>query len=119
MRNSGAIAVAEGASDHCCEYMTGGRTVIIGDVGKNFAAGMSAGIAYVLNDSDDFDRHCNMDMVELSLVESPQDIDELKEILWKHLRYTGSRKAKDLLDDWEHNVKRFLKVMPIGVQTYP
>ncbi len=114
VRNSGAIAVAEGAGDHCCEYMTGGRTVIIGDVGRNFAAGMSAGIAYVLNDSDDFDRHCNMDMVELSLVESPQDIDELKGILEKHLRYTGSKKAKDLLDDWEHNVKRFLKVMPIG-----
>ena len=114
VRNSGAIAVAEGAGDHCCEYMTGGRAVIIGSVGRNFAAGMSAGIAYVLNDSGDFDRHCNMDMVELSLVESPEDIDELKCILEKHLKYTGSRKAKELLDDWEHNVTRFLKVMPIG-----
>ena len=114
VRNSGATAVAEGAGDHCCEYMTGGRTVIIGDVGRNFAAGMSAGIAYVLNDSGDLDRHCNMDMVELSPVESKEDMDELEGILRNHLRYTGSRKAEELLKDWNHNVTRFLKIMPIG-----
>ncbi len=114
VRNSGAIAVAEGAGDHCCEYMTGGRAVILGEVGRNFAAGMSAGVAYVLNDSGDFDRHCNMDMVELSLVESDEDIAELKGILENHLRYTGSAKAKELLDDWKNSIGRFLKVMPIG-----
>ena len=114
VRNSGATAVAEGAGDHCCEYMTGGRTVIIGDVGRNFAAGMSAGIAYVLNDSGDLDRHCNMDMVELSPVESKEDMDELEGILRNHFKYTGSRKAEELLKDWNHNVTRFLKVMPIG-----
>ena len=114
VRNSGAIAVAEGAGDHCCEYMTGGCTVILGDVGRNFAAGMSAGIAYVLNDSGDFDRHCNMDMVELQLVESEEDRDRLRRILEDHLRYTGSRKVKEILDDWHNSVGRFLKVMPIG-----
>ncbi len=114
VRNSGAVAVAEGAGDHCCEYMTGGCTVILGEVGRNFAAGMSAGVAYVLNDSGDFDRHCNMDMVELQLVESPEDMAELKRILENHLRYTGSPKAKEILDDWHNSVRRFLKVMPIG-----
>ena len=114
VRNSGAIAVAEGAGDHCCEYMTGGCTVILGEVGRNFAAGMSAGIAYVLNDSGDFDRHCNMDMVELQLLESDEDRRKLRRILENHLRYTGSPKAKALLDDWENSVGRFLKVMPIG-----
>ena len=114
VRNSGAVAVAEGAGDHCCEYMTGGCTVILGDVGRNFAAGMSAGIAYVLNDSGDFDRHCNMDMVELQLVESEEDRDRLRRILEDHLRYTGSPKAKAILDDWHNSVGRFLKVMPIG-----
>ena len=113
-RNSGATAVAEGAGDHCCEYMTGGRAVILGGVGRNFAAGMSAGIAYVLNDSNDFDRHCNMDMAELSLVESENDRCELKGILEAHLRYTGSKRAAEILGNWENNVKRFLKVLPIG-----
>ena len=114
VRNSGAIAVAEGAGDHCCEYMTGGRTVILGEVGRNFAAGMSAGIAYVLNDNGDFDRHCNMDMVELSPVESKIDRNELKNILEEHVKQTGSTKAKDILFNWDSNVNRFLKVMPIG-----
>lgn len=114
VRNSGAVAVAEGAGDHCCEYMTGGRVVIIGEAGRNFAAGMSAGVAYVLNDTGDFDRHCNMDMVELSPVDLPQDRTELKRMLENHLKYTGSAKAKSLLDDWDGSVGRFLKVMPIG-----
>lgn len=113
VRNSGATAVAEGAGDHCCEYMTGGRVVVLGRCGRNFAAGMSAGIAYVLDADGDFDRHCNMDMVELELL-SPRDRDELREILENHVRYTGSRKAKSLLDDWPESASRFLKVMPIG-----
>jgi len=114
VRNSGAIAVAEGAGDHCCEYMTGGRTVILGEVGRNFAAGMSAGVAYVLNDNGDFDRHCNMDMVELSPVESFEDKIELRNILEEHVKHTGSKIATEMITDWNLNVKRFLKVMPIG-----
>ena len=114
VRNSGATAVAEGAGDHCCEYMTGGRVVILGRCGRNFAAGMSAGVAYVLDDSGDFDRRCNMDMVELELMEDPSDCEELKQILEKHVRYTGSPLAASLLSDWEGSCKRFVKVMPVG-----
>jgi glutamate synthase (NADPH/NADH) large chain len=113
-RNSGATAVAEGAGDHCCEYMTGGRVVILGEVGRNFAAGMSAGIAYALNDGGDFDRRCNMDMVELLPVESESDRRELKGMLEAHLKYTGSQKAAEILSDWKKNADRFLKVFPIG-----
>ena len=114
VRNSGAVAVAEGVGDHCCEYMTGGRVVVLGSCGRNFAAGMSAGAAYVLDDDGDFDRHCNMDMVELELVEDESDRRELRGILEAHLRYTGSRKAEELLSDWEAGCRRFIKVMPVG-----
>ena len=114
VRNSGATAVAEGAGDHCCEYMTGGRVVVLGRCGRNFAAGMSAGIAYVLDEDGDFDRHCNMDMVELSLVENPADEAELKGIIENHLRETGSPKAAAILDDWVSYLPRFIKVMPVG-----
>jgi len=113
VRNSGATAVCEGAGDHCCEYMTGGRVVVLGNSGRNFAAGMSGGIAYVLNDGE-FDRHCNMDMVELSLVDDPRDVKELRSIIEKHLEFTGSPKAKEILGDWDEWVKRFLKVTPTG-----
>ncbi|MFA5452113.1 MAG: glutamate synthase large subunit [Candidatus Methanomethylophilaceae archaeon] len=113
VRNSGAIAVAEGTGDHCCEYMTGGRTVILGNVGRNFAAGMSGGIAYVLNEDGMFDRHCNMDMVELSLLDE-YDEKELHSIVESHLRYTGSPKARSILDGWEEHRSKFLKVLPIG-----
>ena len=114
VRNSGATAVAEGVGDHCCEYMTGGKVVVLGSCGRNFAAGMSAGVAYVLNDDGDFDRHCNMDMVELELVEDPEDRKELKMVLERHLKYTGSQKAKEILSDWNASCKRFLKVIPVG-----
>ncbi|MGN0098872.1 MAG: glutamate synthase large subunit [Candidatus Methanomethylophilaceae archaeon] len=114
VRNSGAVAVAEGAGDHCCEYMTGGRVVVLGRCGRNFAAGMSAGIAYVLDEDGDFDRHCNMDMVELSLVESEKDVAELKGIIEDHLKYTGSAKAERILNDWDDYLPRFIKVMPVG-----
>lgn len=114
VRNSGATAVAEGAGDHCCEYMTGGRVAVIGPCGRNFAAGMSAGVAYVLDDRGDFDRHCNMDMVELEPLEDPADIEELRFILERHLRYTGSAKARKLLSHWEESLRRFLKVIPVG-----
>lgn len=114
VRNSGAVAVAEGVGDHCCEYMTGGRVVVIGRCGRNFAAGMSAGIAYVLDEDGDFDRHCNMDMVELSLVETESDVAELRSILETHLRETGSRKAAEILGSWDSYLPRFIKVMPVG-----
>ena len=114
VRNSGAIAVAEGVGDHCCEYMTGGRVVVLGHCGRNFAAGMSAGIAYVLNDDGDFDRHCNMDMVELEALDVPKDCAELRGILENHVKYTGSALAKSLLADWPAACRRFLKVIPVG-----
>jgi len=114
VRNSGAIAVAEGVGDHCCEYMTGGTVVVLGGCGRNFAAGMSAGVAYVLDDEGDFDRHCNMDMVEIELLDDPGDRSALKRILENHLRYTGSRKAEAILSDWEASCSRFIKIIPVG-----
>lgn len=114
VRNSGAIAVAEGAGDHCCEYMTGGRVIVLGKCGRNFAAGMSAGIAYVLDEEGDFDRHCNMDMVELTLVDSEKDVAELRGLIENHLRYTGSEKAREILDSWDEYLPKFIKVMPVG-----
>ena len=113
VRNSGAVAVVEGTGDHCCEYMTGGRAVILGSVGRNFAAGMSGGIAYVLNEDGMFDRHCNMDMVELSLLDE-DDEGELRSMIESHLRYTGSPKARAILEEWESCRSGFLKVLPIG-----
>jgi glutamate synthase (NADPH/NADH) large chain len=113
VRNSGAIAVVEGAGDHCCEYMTGGRTVVLGTVGRNFAAGMSGGIAYVWNKDGNFDYFCNMEMVELSLVEEAVDNKELYDLIEAHARYTGSVVAKEMLADWDNYVDQFIKVMPI------
>ncbi|HYW97079.1 MAG TPA: glutamate synthase-related protein, partial [Bacteroidales bacterium] len=112
VRNSGATAVIEGVGDHCCEYMTGGRTVVLGRTGKNFAAGMSGGIAYVLNVDGNFDYFCNMGMVELSLVEDRSDVRELKDLINKHFKYTGSPLAKRILEDWENHIDRFIKVIP-------
>lgn len=114
VRNSGAVAVAEGAGDHCCEYMTGGRVVVLGRCGRNFAAGMSAGIAYVYDEDGDFDRHCNMDMVELTPVESDEDASELGRLIRRHLALTGSPVAKRILDAWDAELPRFVKVMPVG-----
>jgi glutamate synthase (NADPH/NADH) large chain len=113
VRNSGAIAVVEGAGDHCCEYMTGGRTVILGSTGKNFAAGMSGGLAYVLDMKGDFDFFCNMEMVELSLVEDKPDSLELHNLISKHHRFTQSALAKQILDNFEDYLKHFIKVTPI------
>ncbi len=113
VRNSGATAVAEGAGDHCCEYMTGGCAVILGSVGRNFAAGMSGGVAYVWDVSQTFDFFCNMEMVELSLVDDTADRKELKDLLRKHVQYTGSPLAQRLLDTWSESVEQFIKVTPI------
>lgn len=112
VRNSGAIAVVEGVGDHCCEYMTGGRTVVLGSTGRNFAAGMSGGIAYVLNIDGDFDYYCNMGMVDLSLVEDRGDVKELKALIEQHVIHTSSRIGKKILDDWENYIDKFIKVIP-------
>jgi glutamate synthase (NADPH/NADH) large chain len=113
VRNSGAIAVVEGAGDHCCEYMTGGRTVVLGSTGKNFAAGMSGGLAYVLDMKGDFDYFCNMEMVELTLIEDKSDSLELNRLISQHYYYTQSALAKRILDDWDEYLKHFIKITPI------
>jgi glutamate synthase (NADPH/NADH) large chain len=112
VRNSGAKAVVEGTGDHCCEYMTGGRVVVLGKTGRNFAAGMSGGIAYVLDVDGDFDYYCNKGLVELSSVEDKTDIDELQEMINKHLLYTQSSLAAKILTNWEEYLPRFVKVIP-------
>lgn len=112
VRNSGAIAVVEGVGNHCCEYMTGGRVVVLGTTGSNFAAGMSGGIAYVFDENGDFDFYCNMGMVELSLVEDYSDVNELTDLISKHYQYTGSKKAKMILDDPYKYIPMFIKVIP-------
>ena len=113
VRNSGAIAVIEGAGDHCCEYMTGGRVVVLGETGRNFAAGMSGGVAYVWDKNHNFDYFCNMDMVEINLVEDAVFRKELKELIRKHYLYTGSALAGRMLDDWNRYVEEFIQVVPI------
>ena len=112
VRNSGASAVVEGVGDHGCEYMTGGRVVVLGETGRNFAAGMSGGIAYVYDVSGRFAERCNKDMVELERLEAEEDIAELQQLISKHKKYTGSTVAAAVLDDWARSVERFVKVMP-------
>lgn len=113
VRNSGAIAVIEGAGDHCCEYMTGGRVVVLGKTGRNFAAGMSGGLAYVWDKNHDFDYFCNMDQVEINLVEEASARKELHELIRQHYLYTGSALARRMLDDWNRYVEDFIQVTPI------
>ncbi len=112
VRNSGAWAVVEGVGDHGCEYMTGGRAVILGPTGRNFAAGMSGGIAYVLDEEGDFRMKCNLGTVELEPVESEGDIAELLALVEKHHEYTDSAVARRVLDNWPEVLSRFVKVMP-------
>lgn len=113
VRNSGAVAVVEGVGDHCCEYMTGGRVVMLGKTGRNFAAGMSGGLAYVWDHDHTFDYFCNMEMVELSLLESSTARKELHELIRQHYLYTGSPLARTMLDDWNHYADEFIQVTPI------
>ena len=113
VRNSGAIAVVEGAGDHCCEYMTGGRVVVLGKTGRNFAAGMSGGVAYVYDPDHTFDYFCNMDMVEINLVEEASHRKELLELIRQHYLHTGSALAGRMLDDWNRHVEDFIQVVPI------
>ncbi len=139
VRNSGALAVVEGVGDHGCEYMTGGTVVVIGQAGRNFAAGMSGGIAYVLDEAGDFRKRCNMAMVELEAVPDEEaaisavgdmagelethghvnvnhleqsDIDILRTLITRHLHYTGSARAKEILDDFSRYLPKFVKIMP-------
>ena len=112
VRNSGANAVVEGVGNHCCEYMTGGRVVVLGTTGSNFAAGMSGGIAYVLNESGNFDYYCNMGMVELSLVEDLADMTELTGLISRHYNFTQSKKAKMIINDPDKYFPMFIKVVP-------
>ena len=112
VRNSGANAVVEGVGDHGCEYMTGGRVVVLGPTGRNFAAGMSGGIAYVLDEDATFAERCNPALVDLEPLVADADEQELRTLVEKHLQYTGSAIAQRLLDDWQGAIGRFVKVMP-------
>jgi glutamate synthase (NADPH/NADH) large chain len=113
VRNSGAVAVVEGVGDHCCEYMTGGCVVVLGSTGRNFAAGMSGGVAYVWDPDRNFDYFCNMEMVELSLIEEASYRKELHELIRQHYLYTGSKLARTMLDDWPRYADQFIQVVPI------
>jgi glutamate synthase (NADPH/NADH) large chain len=113
VRNSGANAIVEGVGDHGCEYMTGGRVVVLGSTGRNFAAGMSGGIAYVLDMNDDFAFFCNTDMVELTKLTDYEDVKELQSFIEKHLYYTKSQVAEQILTNWEEYLPKFVKVLPL------
>ena len=141
VRNSGAIAVVEGAGDHCCEYMTGGTVVVLGRTGRNFAAGMSGGIAYVLDEDDTFASRCNMAMVELEPVVAEEQVNareyghandlgghgrvdvlgdmsrydaaRLHLLISRHARFAGSRRAAEILENWDEYLPKFRKVMPV------
>ena len=112
MRNSGASAVVEGVGDHGCEYMTGGRVIVLGPTGRNFAAGMSGGIAYVWDPGGQLKPRCNLETVELDPVEVPGDIDELRRLIKNHFQLTHSTPARLVLEDWEACLSQFVKIMP-------
>jgi len=112
VRNSGVQAVVEAVGDHACEYMTGGKVVILGKTGRNFAAGMSGGVAYVLDEAGDFATRCNREMVDLETLEDPEEIREIHEMITKHGQYTGSKRAELVLGSWESMSQKFVKVMP-------
>ncbi|MCF8259636.1 MAG: glutamate synthase large subunit [Melioribacteraceae bacterium] len=116
VRNSGATAVVEGIGDHGCEYMTGGRVVILGYSGRNFAAGMSGGIAYVWDKSNEFESLYNDEMVDIFKIENEEDERELRKLIENHLNYTGSKVAEDILADWNNEIKNFIKIFPIDYQ---
>ncbi len=112
VRNSGAYAVIEGAGDHGCEYMTGGRVVILGKTGRNFAAGMSGGLAYVFDRDGQFNLRCNLETVELEEVAEPDDIEELRGLIERHFQFTRSTVAESILKDWDNSLAKFVKVIP-------
>ena len=113
VRNSGASAVVEGCGDHGLEYMTGGRVAILGPTGRNFAAGMSGGVAYVFAPNfEEFKANCNPELVDLDALDEDEDVIELRELLTRHQVFTGSTVAARMLDHWEASLKKFVKVMP-------
>ena len=112
VRNSGVTAVVEGVGDHGCEYMTGGTVVVLGSTGRNFAAGMSGGFAYVLDADQLFARRCNPGMVDLEALEDPADIALVRSLIEEHAELTDSPKAKHILENWDEKVGRFVKVFP-------
>jgi glutamate synthase domain-containing protein 3 len=112
VRNSGGEAVVEGVGDHGCEYMTGGTVVVLGETGRNFAAGMSGGIAFVFDRNKKFDLHCNKGLVDLVPVEEDEDAEQLKALILEHYQYTKSTVAKKILDEWEETLGQFVKVFP-------
>jgi glutamate synthase domain-containing protein 3 len=111
VRNSGANAVVEGVGDHGCEYMTGGRVVVLGVTGRNFAAGMSGGIAYVYDKDRGFESRCNLDLVDLDPL-AEDDEQEVRALISEHAQRTGSLVARNVLASWERSRERFIKVMP-------
>jgi glutamate synthase (ferredoxin) len=112
VRNSGVVAVVQAVGDHGCEYMTGGRVVVLGPTGKNFAAGMSGGIAYVLDETGDFPRNCNQEMVKLYPLDDAEEVEQVRELIRKHAEYTHSERSWEVLSAWETKVRRFVKVYP-------
>ena len=112
VRNSGALAVVEGVGDHGCEYMTGGRVVVLGSTGRNFAAGMSGGIAYVLDTTGTFPRRCNTELVDFETLESLEDLELVRDLMTRHVQHTGSDYAARFLQDWTTTARLFVKVMP-------
>jgi glutamate synthase (NADPH/NADH) large chain len=116
VRNSGVTAVVEGVGDHGCEYMTGGLAVVLGETGRNFAAGMSGGVAYVFDRFGNFSKRCNMEMVRIGAIDDQGEKDRLKRLVEKHLEYTGSDVATELLADWEQSLSQFVRVMPVDYE---
>jgi glutamate synthase (ferredoxin) len=112
VRNSGVSAVVEGVGDHGCEYMTGGKVVILGQTGRNFAGGMSGGVAYVLDREGDFHTRCNQEQCSLELLQDPTEIEDVKTMIQRHAEYTSSSLAEEILADWNRFVLQFVKVMP-------
>ena len=112
IRNSGCETVVEGIGDHGCEYMTGGVVVVLGPVGRNFAAGMSGGIAYVLDEESNLEKLYNPEMVDLEAMESEENVSQLRDLIERHLNWTGSRAAERVLESWEEMLPKFVKVMP-------
>ncbi|MDQ3892605.1 MAG: glutamate synthase subunit alpha, partial [Actinomycetota bacterium] len=112
VRNSGAETVVEGVGEHGCEYMTGGVVVVLGPTGRNFAAGMSGGIAYVLDEEERLEKIYNPEMVDLEAVESEENVSHLRRLIERHLELTGSMVAERVLENWEEMLPKFIKVMP-------
>jgi glutamate synthase domain-containing protein 3 len=116
VRNSGALAVVEGVGDHGCEYMTGGRVVVLGPTGRNFAAGMSGGVAYVLDEGGRFAGNCNKEMVGLAKLEDAEEINQVHGMIFRHAQLTSSKRAQEILAAWNHWVPYFVRMMPKDYQ---